>query len=103
MKDEDIEMLVEKLQKMHISDEPFVERMKRGYLAHRKHLQKMKEYREKYKEKAKERKRRLEEAQPEIRQKRLKQNRDRYYMKRYGQTEDEFKAKKPRRMDEVPT
>ena len=90
MENIDIDMLVEKLQKMHISEE----KVKQGYLAHVKHLQRMKEYRDKNKEKTKERKRRLEETQPEIKQKRLKQNRDRYYMKKYGKTEEEYKGGK---------
>ena len=86
--DKDIEIISEKLNKLHISeqtdsDAPDPKKVKR--------LRDMKKYRETNKEKIKEKRKRREEVQPEIRQKRLKQNRVRYYKKKYGMTEEECK------------
>ena len=86
--DKDIEMITEKLKDMRISGE----KVKRGYVQYLKHLHHMRKYREKNKESIKGKRKRIEEEQPEIRQKRLKQNRDRYYKKKYGMTEEEYKG-----------
>jgi Na+-translocating ferredoxin:NAD+ oxidoreductase RnfC subunit len=86
--DKDIEMITAKLNEMHITEE----KVKRGYHAYLKHLRYMRKYREKNKESIKGKRKRLEEEQPEIRRKRLKQNRDRYYKKKYGMTEEEYKG-----------
>ena len=86
--DKDIEMITEKLKDMRISGE----KVKRGYVQYLKHLHHMRKYREKNKESIKGKRKRIEEEQPEIRQKRLKQNRDRYYKKKYDMTEEEYKG-----------
>ena len=99
-KDEDMDELTKQLEKLHISKEKAI----RCYVSYLKHYHYVKAYRKRNRDKlnqsAKERRERAkrhEQNNPEVKQAKLKKGRDAYYKRRYGMTEDEYKGMKRKR------